>query len=96
MPDYRRNRVPGRTFFFTVNLPDRRSDLLVSHIDALRDAVRGGRTRAPFRVDAWVVTRPRALPVELAGRRRRLPRRWRAIKIAFASRCQPSNRDRRL
>jgi hypothetical protein len=26
MPDYRRNRVPGGTFFFTVNLLDRRSD----------------------------------------------------------------------
>jgi hypothetical protein len=27
MPDYRRNRVPGGAFFFTVNLLDRRSDL---------------------------------------------------------------------
>jgi hypothetical protein len=27
MPDYCRNRVPGGTFFFTVNLLDRRSDL---------------------------------------------------------------------
>jgi hypothetical protein len=26
MPDYRRNRVPGGTFFFTVNLLDRRSN----------------------------------------------------------------------
>jgi putative transposase len=34
MPDYRRNRVPGGTFFFTVNLLDRRSNLLVRHIDA--------------------------------------------------------------
>jgi len=40
MPDYRRNRVPGATYFFTVSLHDRRSDLLVRHIDALRDAVR--------------------------------------------------------
>jgi hypothetical protein len=43
MPDYRRNRVPGATYFFTVNLRDRRSDLLVTHIDALREAVRGVR-----------------------------------------------------
>jgi DNA invertase Pin-like site-specific DNA recombinase len=40
IPDYRRNRVPGGTFFFTVNLLDRRSNLLVTNIDALRDAVR--------------------------------------------------------
>jgi putative transposase len=36
MPDYRRNRVSGGTFFFTVNLQDRRSNLLVRHIDAPR------------------------------------------------------------
>jgi putative transposase len=30
MPEYRRNRVPGGTIFFTVNLRDRRSDLLVT------------------------------------------------------------------
>jgi putative transposase len=34
MPDYRHNRVPGGTFFFTVKLLDRRSDLLVARIDA--------------------------------------------------------------
>jgi len=32
MPNYRRNRVPGGTYFFTVNLLDRRSCLLVTHI----------------------------------------------------------------
>jgi REP-associated tyrosine transposase len=35
MPDYRRHRIPGATYFFTVNLFDRRSDLLVAHIDVL-------------------------------------------------------------
>jgi putative transposase len=55
MPDYRRNRVPGGTFFVTVNLLDRRSKLLVARIDALRDAVRQVRAHAPFRIDAWVI-----------------------------------------
>ena len=55
MPDYRRNRVPGGTFFFTVNLLDRRSDLLVTQIQALRDAVRQVRRHAPLHIDAWVV-----------------------------------------
>ncbi len=55
MPDYRRNRVAGGTYFFTVNLLERRSQLLVTHIDALRDAVRQVRLRAPFHIDAWVV-----------------------------------------
>ena len=48
MPDYRRNRVPGGTFFFTVNLLDRRSDLLVTQIDILRDAVRPALAAAGF------------------------------------------------
>ncbi len=52
MPDYRRHRVPGATYFFTVNLSDRRSDLLVTHIDALRAAVRIVRRRSPFNIDA--------------------------------------------
>ena len=50
-----RNRVPGGTFFFTANLLDRRSDLLVRHINVLGEAVRRARLRAPFRIDAWVV-----------------------------------------
>ena len=55
MPDYRRNRVPGGTYFFTVNLHDRRSELLVARIDVLRAAVRAVRAQAPFHIDAWVV-----------------------------------------
>ena len=40
MPRYRRNWVPGGTYFFTVNLLQRRdSRLLVEHIESLRDRV---------------------------------------------------------
>jgi putative transposase len=52
MPNYRRNLIPGGTYFFTANLQDRRSDLLVTHIDALREAVRTVRARLPFHIDA--------------------------------------------
>ena len=55
MPEYRRWRVPGGTYFFTINLLERRSNLLVRHIDALRDAVRRTRQERPFHIDAWVV-----------------------------------------
>jgi len=55
MPNYRRFQVPGGTYFFTMNLEDRRSDLLVRHIEALREAVRGMRAERPFHIDAWVV-----------------------------------------
>ncbi len=78
--DYCRNQVSGGTFFFAVNLLDRRSDLSVTQIDVLRDAVRRVRARAPFRIDAWGrPSRSYALPVDfglwtLPSRRCRLPR----------------------
>jgi len=55
MPDYRRHRVPGGTYFFTINLRDRRSDLLVIEIAALRDAVRTELARRPFHIDPSVI-----------------------------------------
>jgi putative transposase len=55
MPNYRRNRVDGGTYFFTANLRDRRSDLLAAKIGALRNAVRAARARRLFHIDAWVV-----------------------------------------
>jgi putative transposase len=55
MPDYHRVRVPGGTYFLTINLLERKSDLLVRYIDALREAVRCTRRERPFRIDAWVV-----------------------------------------
>jgi putative transposase len=48
-------RVAGGTYFFTVNLLDRRSGLLVDHVGLLRSAVRLVKNRRPFTIDAWVV-----------------------------------------
>ena len=48
MPDYRRAPVAGATYFFTLALADRRSGLLVSHIEALRLAYRRARDLHPF------------------------------------------------
>ena len=45
MVQYRRYRVAGGTYFFTVTLLERQSDLLVRHIDVLRAAFR--RVRSP-------------------------------------------------
>jgi putative transposase len=86
-------RIPGGTFFFTLNLLDRRSDLLVKRIDAVRDAVRRVRTCAPFRLDAGVVLPDQmhclsSLPEGDAD----FPGRWRASKIAFVKSlpaCEP-------
>jgi REP-associated tyrosine transposase len=55
MPDYRRHRVSGGCYFFTVNLLERRGNtLLDERIDVLRDAVRRVRRVRPFIIDAWV------------------------------------------
>jgi putative transposase len=96
MPEYRRNRVPGGTYFFTVNLRDRRSHLLVAHIDALRAAVRQVHARAPFRIDAWVVLPEHmhclwTLPEGDAD----YPGRWWAIKGAF-TKSLPSGEARSI
>jgi putative transposase len=40
---YRRNYVPGGTFFFTVTLDDRRSSVLVDHVASLCAAFRNTR-----------------------------------------------------
>ena len=55
MPDYRRFRIPGGCYFFTVNLLERNNTLLVDRIDVLRTSVRSTQRRYPFHIDAWVV-----------------------------------------
>ena len=56
MPNYIRSKTPGATWFFTVNLLQRQgNDLLVRHIDRLRQCVAEEKARRPFQILAWVV-----------------------------------------
>ena len=55
MVRYRRNLVPGGTFFFTVTLQNRRASLLVDHVGFLREAFRRARDEQPFTIDAIAV-----------------------------------------
>jgi putative transposase len=55
MVNYRRNFVPGGTFFFTVTLADRRSSVLVDLVDLLRNALRMARQERPFIIEAIVI-----------------------------------------
>jgi putative transposase len=52
---YRRSKTAGGTYFFTINLADRSSSLLVEHIDKFRQAVKVVKQRHPFDILAWVV-----------------------------------------
>jgi putative transposase len=84
MVQYRRNYVPGGTFFFTVTLDDRRSSVLVDHVALLRAAFRKTRGERPFAIDAIVI-----LPDHLHAIMTLPPGdsdfsdRWRRIKGAF-------------
>jgi len=85
MIGYRRNFAPGGSYFFTVNLFDRRSRLLTENIERLRAAFRYVRSRHPFTVDAIVVLPDHlhaiwTLPPGEAG----FDLRWRLIKSAFS------------
>ncbi len=96
MPDYRRNRVAGGTYFFTVNLLERCGKLLIENIDLLRSVVMHTQKIKPFHIDAWVVLRDHmhcvwTLPLNDDD----YPARWKAIKTAF-SRALPKNERRSL
>ncbi|MHB1351419.1 MAG: REP-associated tyrosine transposase [Desulfobulbaceae bacterium] len=81
---YRRNRVLGGTYFFTVALRDRRARTLTDHIDVLRSVVMAAHAEHPFTMDAMVVLPEHlhavwTLPsgdADYAGR-------WRLIKSRF-------------
>ena len=84
MPNYRRSRVPGGTYFFTVTLLDRSSKLLVTHVDALRECVTAVRVARPFHIDAWVVLPDHMHAVwTLPQGDDDYSSRWTAIKKAF-------------
>ncbi len=82
---YRRANAAGGTYFFTVNLADRRSDLLVRHIDELRAAIKAAKNARPFEILAMVV-----LPEHLHAIWRMpqdeadYPLRWSQIKAGFS------------
>ncbi len=90
MTDYRRNFIPGGSFFFTANLADRRLRLLTEHIDQLRVAFRETRQRHPFATDAMVVLPDHLHAVwTLPEGDADFATRWRQIKSAF-SRALPT------
>ncbi|WP_341938376.1 REP-associated tyrosine transposase [Marinimicrobium sp. C2-29] len=93
MPHYRRNYLPGGTYFFTVTLSDRQSDWLVQYISTLRDAVRRVQQTRPFTIDAWCVLPEHlhaiwTLPAHDAD----YSNRWREIKKIFSKTVVASER----
>ena len=52
---YRRHYQKGATYFFTINLADRSSDLLVKEIATLRQSFKLVKQKHPFYIDAIVI-----------------------------------------
>jgi putative transposase len=85
MANYRRNFLAGGSYFFTVNLADRRLPLLNDRIDLLRAAFRQVQARHPFTIEAAVILPDHlhaiwTLPEQDAD----FALRWRLIKSAFS------------
>jgi putative transposase len=82
---YRRNRIAGGTYFFTVTLRDFKSALLVEHIGLLRAAVLRTRLEKPFTIDVWVVLPEHMHAVwTLPPGDSNYSARWRSIKGYFS------------
>ena len=90
---YRRADVTGGTYFFTVNLAERKGTLLVDHVEVLRNALRDVKARYPFHLDAMVILPDHlhalwTLPVGDVD----YPTRWMLIKMNFSRRIPPGER----
>lgn len=78
--------MPGGTYFFTVNLLQRRNnDLLIRHIHQLRNAITQTRQHYPFIIHAWVVL-PDHLHcvIQLPEHDHNFAVRWRCMKSLFS------------
>ena len=85
MTNYRRNFLGGGSYFFTVNLAERSSQLLTDHIGLLRAAFRYTRARHPFSIEAIVVLPDHLHTIwTLPSVDADYPLRWRLIKTNFS------------
>ena len=97
MPNYRRAFVPGGRWFFTANLLDRRSSLLIDEIETLREATRRTRERHPFRIDAFVVLPDHIHAIwTLPEGDTDFSTRWRLIKIVFSKAIPTTERPSKV
>ncbi len=82
---YRRTDTKGGSYFFTVNLAERRNRLLVDEIDKLRNTMNRVKHQHPYKLDAMVVLPDHlhaiwTLPVDDND----YARRWMLIKAGFS------------
>ena len=85
MPDYRRAKIAGGIFFFTLTLADRSSDLLVRDIDRLRRVYGSVQQRRPFETPAICILPDHLHAIwSLPRGDHDFARRWSLIKSGFS------------
>lgn len=85
MPNYRGARIEGASYFFTLALSNRRSDLLTGRIEELRRAYGATIASMPVRCDAFVVLPDHLHAVwTLPQGDSDFYERWRKIKYRFS------------
>ena len=90
MATYRRDLTKGGTWFFTVNLANRKSNLLTENIDNLRNAFKYVIHRHPFTVNAIVILPDYIHAIwTLLENDSDFSTRWRLIKTEFSRKISP-------
>lgn len=89
---YRRAKVAGGTYFFTVNLAERNRNLLVEQVDLLKAVVQNVKLTHPFQIDAMVILPDHlhavwTLPVGDDD----YATRWMLIKVGFSRQIAKSD-----
>lgn len=84
MVKYRRNYIPGGTYFFTLTLRDRKSNYLTQHADKLTAAMRRVNKLHPYKTIALVILPDHLHAIwELPENDANYSLRWRCIKTLF-------------
>jgi putative transposase len=96
MSRYRRSKLDGGLYFFTVTLADRSSDLLIRHIDRLRRVYASVQNRYPFETVAICILPDHLHAIwSLPSGDRNYPLRWSLMKAGFTRGLdEPSHRSK--
>lgn len=81
---YRRNKLKGGCYFFTVTLQDRKSNLLIKEIALLKDVITQERLNRPYEAIATVILPDHIHAIwQLSENDMDYSRRWQSIKSNF-------------
>jgi len=84
MVNYRRNKVLGGTYFFTVTLKNRSASYLIDYVGLLHESIQFIKNKHSFDVIAFVILNDHLHTIwQLPENDANYPKRWQAIKSRF-------------